>query len=334
MPLAAALLIASLSTIGVQDGAAATAEPPSFAEWLEGFRAEALDRGITAATFDRAFANVEPVATVIERDRTQAELTLTLEQYLARRLTRPMLRTAGRQAERHRTLLGRVSAAYGVPPSLIVAIWGLESNFGRFSGVRPTIATLATLAYDPRRAAFFREELFHALLILERGYIDLPSLKGSWAGAMGQTQFMPTSFIEHAVDFDGDGRRDIWHSEADVFGSIANYVKASGWVQGERWGREVLVGRKAAAAVAELPRREGGCRATREMTAPLPLARWQALGVRLPGGRALPRADMDASLVQAGRRSFLVYRNYDAILTYNCAHAYGLSVGLLSDRIR
>jgi membrane-bound lytic murein transglycosylase B len=217
-----------------------------------------------------------------------------------------------------------------------VSVWGLESNFGKFTGVRPTIAALATLAYDQRRPSFFRAELLDALRVLDRGDIELASMKGSWAGAMGQPQLMPSSYLKFAEDFDGDGRRDIWRSSPDVFASIANYLKAHGWSPTETWGREVVLSKRAAASIEkeEIALRSSGCDAVRQMTVPRPLVQWQALGVRLPAGKPLPASSMEASLVRARSRSFLVYRNYEVILAYNCAHAYALSVGLLADRIR
>ena len=216
----------------------------------------------------------------------------------------------------------------------MIAVWAVESNFGRFIGVRPTVPVLATLAYDPRRATFFRGQLFDALEILNRGDIEQASLKGSWAGALGQVQFMPSSYLKFAVDFDGDGRRDIWASMPDVFASLANYLAEHGWTGGERWGREVVVSKAARPRVsAAAPKRESGCRALRQMTEPLPLADWQKAGVRLRGGGALPKSTLNASLVDDGVRQFLVYPNYDVILAYNCAHSYALSVGLLSDAI-
>jgi membrane-bound lytic murein transglycosylase B len=215
-----------------------------------------------------------------------------------------------------------------------MAVWGIESNFGRFTGGRPIVGALATLAWDPRRSTLFRSELFSALEILDRGYIELPNMRGSWAGAMGQPQFMPSSYLKYAEDFDGDSRRDIWGSHADIFASIANYLKGYGWVAGERWGREVMLSREAGRTVAaDVARREGGCRARREMTVALPLAEWQRMGVRQMNGAALPTADLEASLISGSSRHFLVYRNYDVLLDYNCAHAYALSVGLLSDRV-
>ena len=306
---------------------------PPFAEWLDGVRAEAIARGIRQATVDEALTGLEPVATVIQRDRTQAEIVQTLDQYLKARVTARVAQTARRMHRTHAAVLQKASDQYGVPSGILVAVWGLESNFGRFSGVRPTIATLATLAYDPRRAALFRKELLDALTILDSGDVEPAALRGSWAGALGQPQFMPSSFLKYAVDFDGDGRRDIWKSTPDVFGSIANYLAAHGWQKGQTWGREVTIPESLITRLPEVaPMQTSGCLARRQMTTPLPLAEWSKLGVRTTARRALPSADIQASLVMGDQRHFLVYPNYQALLEYNCVNAYGLSVGLLGDR--
>jgi peptidoglycan lytic transglycosylase B len=308
--------------------------PQPFDAWLADLRAEALTRGIRPEIVDAAFATVqEPVGSVLERDRTQAEFTLDLDVYLKRRLTREIVRTAQTMYSKQRTLLHRVSQRYAVAPRVLVAVWGLESNFGRFAGVRPTIPALATLAYDPRRSTLFRSELFDALEILNRGDIELDRLKGSWAGALGQPQFMPSSYLQYAQDFDGDGRRDIWMSQPDVFASIAYFLREHGWSDKAVWGREVKIPASARARVAALPLREEGCRAERMLTPAQPLARWKRMGVRTAAGRPLPSARIDASLLTAGSRSFLVYQNYEALLAYNCAHTYALSVALLADRL-
>lgn len=297
-------------------------------------RVDALARGISPDTVHRALLNLEPNPTVIERDRTQAEVVLTVEQYVQRRLTRPLVRTAQQMAAKHQSLLTQVGTKYGVSPRVIVAIWGLESNFGRFSGVRPTIQALATLAWEGRRGAFFRGELLDALEIVDRGYIGLEQLRGSWAGAMGQPQFMPSSYLKFAQDFDGDGARDIWRSQADIFASIANYLKEHGWSADRTWGREVRLPAGGLEALRDtVGLRAEGCRAAREMTVRLPLAKWQALGVRTATGEPLPTADLDASLIHTGNRAFLVYGNYEAILDYNCAHSYALAVALLSNQL-
>jgi peptidoglycan lytic transglycosylase B len=308
---------------------------PSFSDWLGGVRTEAVARGIRPEVVDAALAGVEePLPVVLERDRAQAETVFSLEYYIARRLT-PKLIASGRDAyTKHRDLLDEVGSAYAVPPRIIAAVWGIESNYGRFSGVRPTVAALATLAWDPRRATFFRGELFNALEILNRGDIDLDHLKGSWAGAMGQVQFMPSSYLQYAEDYDGDGHRDIWSTPSDVFASIANYLSGRGWTAGGSWGREVKVTPEASIRIRSgVAMRNGSCQATRNMTVALPTAQWQKLGVRLPGGRPLPASDALLSLVSGSTRHFLVNSNYDAILEYNCSHSYAITVALLGDAI-
>jgi membrane-bound lytic murein transglycosylase B len=307
---------------------------PSFTDFLSGVRTEALSRGIRKDIVDTALEIDEPLPIVIERDRAQAETVLSLETYLARRLTVKSIRTGREMLDRHHDVLAEVSAKYGVPPGILVAVWGVESDYGRLSGIRPTITALATLAWDPRRSSFFRGELFDALEILNRGDIEFGRMKGSWAGAMGQPQFMPSSYLKFAEDFDGDGRKDIWTNLPDVFASIGNYLKGHGWNAGELWGREVTMTADVSRHIArEVEHRDGRCQAIRDMTVPLPLERWQELGVRLPGGKALPKSDLQASLVSGSTRRFLVYRNYDALLEYNCANPYGLGVALLADRI-
>ena len=340
LPILLALTLAAVSVAQAvpQHGAAAqepVAGPPPFEEWLVALRMEALEKGISQRTVDTALGSLERLPVVVERDRTQAELTLTLDQYLKRRLPARVVRGAQDMASKHRTELQRAASQYGVPRPFIVAIWALESNFGRFQGVRPTVATLATLAYDGRRTTLFREELFAALRILDSGEVQPEALRGSWAGAMGQTQFMPSSYLKWAVDADADGRRDIWASRADIFGSIANYLKEHGWKTGERWGREVRLSDATAARVgAAVPMRlTGACQAVRDMTEARPLSTWRELGVTQKNGAALPRAHIAASLVRVDTRRFLVYGNYEALLAYNCAHTYALSVGILSDRI-
>jgi membrane-bound lytic murein transglycosylase B len=321
-----------IGTARAQDVPAVSPQP--FDAWLSDLRAEALTRGIRPEVLDAAFADVQPVAQILERDRTQAEFALDLTAYLNRRLTRRAVQTAQQMHAQHRQLLTSVAKKYGVQPRILTAVWGLESNFGRFAGVRPTIPALATLAYDPRRATLFRKELFCALEIVNRGDIELERLKGSWAGALGQPQFMPSTYLEFAQDFDGDGRRDIWTSQADVFASIAHYLKEHGWSDKSTWGREVKVPKAARTRVAAVPLRPEGCRAVRALTKPLPLKEWSKMGVRTLAGGALPASAIDASMVTDGARYFLVYQNYEALLAYNCATSYAISIGMLSDRLK
>ena len=224
----------------------------------------------------------------------------------------------------HGQLLARVEARYGVPAEIMVALWGIESNFGERQGGYSVFAALATLAYDGRRATFFRRELLSALKIADRGHIAAERMLGSWAGAMGQNQFMPSTYLSYAVDFDGDGDGDIWGSLPDVFGSMANYLAKSGWDSRYIWGREVMV-----------PRRLDDIRAGLEHKASL--AAWQQRGIRLPDGRGLPEAPIPASLLLMDRgdsASFLVYGNFRALMAWNRSTYFGVSVGLLSDSLR
>jgi len=305
----------------------------TFEEFLAGVRTEALKLGIRQATLDAALAGLEPNPVVVARDRAQPELTQSLDDYVTQRLTPTRIQTAKTMAETHAALLARIEDTYGIAAPMMVSVWGLESNFGAFTGTYQTISSLATLAYDGRRS-IFRDELFAALKIIDAGKATAQDLKGSWAGAMGQPQFMPSSYLSNAIDFDEDGRADIWTSLPDVFGSMANYLKNAGWRKGERWGREVLVSKavidKVDRAVAMRTR---GCRSIREMTVAQPLDEWSKLGVKLLNGRALPSGTDAASLVRGQSRYFLVYRNFEALLAYNCSNAYAVSVGMLADTI-
>ena len=309
--------------------------PPPFSDWLVALRQEARDRGFSDALLDQTLDGIEPLEHVVQSDRSQAELNPGFARYLSTRLTNTMIRRGKEMAVQHQTVLDQVERKYDVQRRFLLALWGMETRYGRVTGNTPVFQALATLAWEPRRATYFRGELFNALTMVQRGHIDAPSMTGSWAGAMGQTQFMPSSYLTYAVDFDGDGRRDIWKSTGDALGSIANYLKGFGWNSDETWGREVKVSAAVRGEIARtIPRRTEGCYAVRNMTERRPLAEWQKLGVRLTNGRELPRAAIRAGLVDAGERTFLVYPNYDAILAYNCAHYYALTVALLSDRLR
>jgi membrane-bound lytic murein transglycosylase B len=313
--------------------ALAHAQQP-FDEWLADLHAEARGRGYSDDLLTQALTGLTPLQRVIASDRKQPEVVLTFDEYFRRRVTLPVIADGRDLAGRHQEILGRVRDAYGVPPNVIVAIWGLETRYGRYSGDTPIFQALATLAWEPRRASFFRSQLYDALTMVDRGHIDVPSMKGSWAGAMGQPQFMPSSYLSYAVDFDGDGRRDIWTSAADTFASIANYLSRHGWRGDLPWGYEVRVSAPAMKrAERSLAARESGCRAMRDMLGPASLTEWQRIGVRRAGGGKLPAGPHKAALVRVGSRSFLVHGDYDALLRYNCAHYYALSVALLADRI-
>ena len=308
--------------------------PQPFDAWLGELIEEARGRGYSDAILEATVAGLSPLPRAIESDRKQPELTVGFERYFESRVNAAVVRQGRQHLRRHRTLLQRIERQYGVPARVVVAVWGMESRYGRNIGRTPAFQALATLAWEPRRSAFFRGQLFDALEMVSRGYIDADTMLGSWAGAMGQTQFMPSSYLEHAVDFDGDGRRDIWGSTPDALASIANYLEGNGWTRKYTWGREVKIGPKLRSRADALPRRTGGCYAIRDMTERRPLNEWHSLGVRLAAGGLLPRSGPSAGLVRVQDREFLVYPNYDALLRYNCAHHYALSVAMLSERLR
>lgn len=308
-----------------------------FQDWLAAVIVEAREQGIREEIIEQALGSVTPIPQVISNDRNQAEFTETFEQYREKRVTQWRIDTGRARLREHHELLQRVSAHYGVEPRFIVAFWGVETNFGSFTGGTDVVRALVTLAYDPRRADYFRRELFGALQILNEGHITHADMKGSWAGAMGQSQFMPTSFLRYAEDFDGDGKRDIWNSEADVFASIANYLKGANWRGDQTWGREVSLPADyhARAGQWQQPPTDYSCSVLRNHTVQLPLRDWQEIGVRRADGSDLPGNDFLASIVlpdgESGR-AFITYDNFRAILSYNCANNYALSIGHLADR--
>ena len=305
------------SAVAQEDGA------ETFTKWREGVRKEALSLGISAATFEAAFADVEPIPRIIELDRSQPEVTLSFAQYVERVVPESRVAKGRELLAEHRDLLEPIGREYGVPPRFIVALWGIETNFGQYLGGFPVIAALATLAYDGRRSAYFRQELLNALRILEDGHITTDAMMGSWAGAMGQSQFMPSSFVRYAVDHDGDGKRDIWGTQGDVFASAANYLAQAGWRAGETWGRHVA-----------LP--AGLDHALTGLEVKKTLAEWQALGLRRADGGDLPQAAISGSVVLPGGEggpAYLVYDNYRTIMRWNRSFYFATSVGLLADGI-
>ncbi|HEY8520035.1 MAG TPA: lytic murein transglycosylase [Gammaproteobacteria bacterium] len=301
---------------------AAYAQREPFDAWLEKLEAEALAAGISQATLDAALAGVTPLEEVIERDRNQPEVKLDFWTYLGRVVSERRIEQGRAKLEEHRALVEAIAGRYGMPPELLVAVWGVESNYGERQGGFPVIAALVTLAYDDRRPTMFRRELLHALRIIDDGHIEPAKMKGSWAGAMGQLQFMPSTFIDHAKDGDGDGRKDIWGSPADALESAASFM-SSQWRRGQRWGRQVTVPAGFDRALAGLETRK-------------PLADWQRRGVRLVDGSDLPAADLSASIVlptDGLEPAFLVYQNYRALLRWNRSHLFALAVAHLADRI-
>ena len=303
-------------------GGSAQADP-GFDRWVQELKAEALDRGISPALLDQAFQDVKPLPRVLELDRKQPESTMTFLRYQRHVISPQRIQDGRKMLTRHRDVLREVGQYYGVPPRFIVALWGIETSYGRNTGGFNVIEALATLAYDGRRSAYFRGELLNALQILQDGHATLPTMKGSWAGAMGQSQFMPSSFLKLAVDFDGDGRKDIWTTYADIFASAANYLSQSGWRPRETWGRRV-----------KLP--EGFDAGGTGLKIVKPISTWQQLGVRRPNGRNLPVASMKGSVILPNKTlspAFLVYHNFRVIMKWNRSIYFATSVGLLADAI-
>jgi membrane-bound lytic murein transglycosylase B len=294
-----------------------------FSGWLLDLRTEARAKGISEKILDQALADLQPIPRVIELDRRQPEFTKTFWRYLDARVTENRIKRGQRLLAEHRELLNRIERHYGVQPRFLVAFWGLETNFGDYLGSFPVIGSLATLAYDPRRSDFFRSELLAALTILDEGHITVEAMLGSWAGAMGQPQFMPSTFVRFAVDEDGDGRRDIWHSLPDVFGSAANFLSKSGWLGDKTWGREIRL-------PPDFNLELTGAEVEKTLTA------WHILGVRKIDGTDLPRVNIRASVILPSGHAgpaFLVYKNYRTIMKWNRSDLYALAVGHLADRL-
>jgi membrane-bound lytic murein transglycosylase B len=295
-----------------------------FAAWLEGVRREALARGIGPATLDRVLTGLQPIPRVVELDQRQPEFVEPFLDYLDRRVTPARIEEGRRQLQLHHVLLAEIQRHYGIPPHILVALWGLETNYGGYLGDYPVPAALATLAFDPRRSQFFREQLFDALAILEAGHVTPEAMLGSWAGAMGHLQFMPSTFVAYAVDADGDGRKDLWRSLPDAFASAANYLRRMGWRNDEIWGREV-----------RLP--AGFDWALARLNLTKPVNAWSAMGVRQADGSPLPRSELaGAILLPQGHKgpAFLVYPNFNLLMNWNRSINYALAVGILADRLR
>jgi len=293
-----------------------------FADWIAEFRATAQAQGIDDATLQAAFGDVHYLPRVVELDRAQPEFTRPVWAYLDSAVSAQRVARGLEKLQQVRAQADDAAARYGVAPQILVAIWGIESNFGDVTGSTPTIDALATLGFDGRRESWARGQLIAALRILQSGDIDRARMIGSWAGAMGQTQLLPSSYLAYAVDADGDGRRDIWGSVADAMASTANLLARSGWRAGEPWGAEV-----------QLPAQFDAGRADPQLRQSA--AQWAAEGVRAVDGAALPEFADAAILLPAGARgpAFLVGPNFRAILRYNNSTSYALAVSLLAQRI-
>jgi len=302
---------------------AAQSQEPGFAECVTGLQARARAEGISPPIVDDVLGQVNYLPRVIELDRKQPEFTQTFADYFSRRVTPTRIDKGRALLAEHRALLARVQTQTGVPPHYLVAFWGLETNFGSYFGNMPAPDSLATLACDQRRSKFFTAELMAALQILDAGDIDSDRMVGSWAGALGHVQFMPSTFLRYAVDGDGDGRRDLWGSVPDAMASAGNFLQQLGWEPGLRWGREV-----------RLPERFDFSLAGRKKQRPL--YEWVDLGITNALGQPLPPLDLPAALlVPAGYDgpAFLTYRNFRVIMGWNRSEYYALAVGHLADRI-
>ncbi len=302
---------------------AGTTEParPNFVAWRESFKRDALAAGVSAATFDRAFAGVQPNPDILAKDELQPEYARPVWSYLDSAVSPEHVATGRQLLADNKAALRQATKPYGVDPQIVVAIWGLESAYGASTGGYNVIEALATMAYGSSRPAVFRKNLIDALLILENGDITPEDMQGSWAGAMGQTQFMPAAFRQYAVDGDGDGKRDIWRSLPDVFASTAGYLAAHGWRPGQPWGAEVRLPANFKWELAEI-----------DVTKTV--AEWRKLGIKRADGKALPKVDSPASIIApAGHRgpTFIVFDNFRTILDYNNSISYALAVAHLAD---
>lgn len=295
-----------------------------FKRWIEGFRTRALKRGISAVTFDRAFRGVKYNTDVLQKDRNQSEYTKQIWDYLDSAASPTRVENGKKALKKYGAKLSAIEARYGVDKHVVAAVWGLESAYGEYRGDIPTIEALATLAYDGRRGAFFEAQLIDALKILQSGDVSARKMTGSWAGAMGHTQFIPSSYLAYAVDFTGDGKRDIWANDpSDALASTAAYLARHGWVSGQPWGVEV-----------KLPRGFNHALASRKIKK-MP-SEWAAMGVKDMTGRAVRDYGAASILLPAGSKgaAFMIFKNFAVIERYNVADAYVIGVGHLSDRLR
>lgn len=309
-----------------------------FKEYVAQLKKEALAQGFEPSLIASSFAQVKFHKRAVTADRKQPEKVETLDTYLPKRVPSWKVKKARSLYKKHQKMLNEIGHKYNVQPRFIVALWGLETNFGKFTGGYNVVSALSTLAYEGRREAFFKKQLWAALTILKQGHINIDNMKGSWAGAMGQNQFMPTSFLAYAVDGNGDGKKDIWHDQVDIFSSMANYLQKEGWNDELTWGRQVKLPQNFDISLA-IPRNTGSRKnwlkawSNTEKT----LAEWQALGVRRTDGTNLPNVDIKAALVfpdDENGRVYLAYDNYKSLMHWNLSYYFVSSVGHLSDRIK
>jgi len=306
----------------------AAEEEGLFDAWILQIKQLAKEKGISDETLSTAFNGIERNERVIELDRKQPEFTLTLEEYLNNTVTRGRMNKGKKHYEEYNDLLLKISNEFSVQPRFILALWGIETSFGKFTGSFNVIRSLSTLSHDLRRRDFFTDELINALTIIDQGHIEASEMMGSWAGAMGQNQFMPSSFLSYATDFNNDSQKDIWNTQSDVFASTANYLSSSGWNSNETWGREVKTIKKIDSEIITTSAK------SIEISKKIP--EWSNLGVVNLDGSKLPDVNINAYLVypegEDGRK-FLVYENFKTIMKWNRSLFFGISVGKLSDMI-
>ncbi|MFN6969633.1 MAG: lytic transglycosylase domain-containing protein [Rheinheimera sp.] len=316
---------------------AAIKDEAGFAQYAALLREEAQQRGYSKALIENVFSTLSFHPRAVVADKGQPEFVETLDTYLPKRVNQARIDMARKMYREHRTELAEVEKKYGVPARFIVSLWGLESAFGRITGNFSVPSALATMAYEGRREAFFKSEFFLALDILAEGHIELSQMKGSWAGAMGHTQFMPSSFMKYAQDGDGDGHKDIWTNRSDAFASIANYLKTEGWQPGLTWGRRVQLPKNFDySLVIPTGSKDRAQWLQWWQQSERSLAQWQKLGVRNADGGALPKRDIKAALVMPdnkGGRAYLAYHNYQTLMHWNRSYYFVSSVGYLADLI-
>ena len=303
-----------------------SAKTEEFSIWIDNFKIRAEKSGISKTTIDETLNRVKVIPRIIELDRNQPEFTLTLSQYLRNVVSKKRIKKGISKIRENWELLETISNKYNVQPRFIVALWGIETDFGRVTGGFPVIDALVTLSYDGRRSKYFSKELINALKIIDQGHISYDQMVGSWAGAMGQTQFMPSSFLNFAQDYDNDGRKDIWGTKEDALASAANYLSKLKWNNNETWGREVIVNDNFNLIDDELTLQNKKT-----------IIEWQSLGVRRMDGRDLPKKNLEGYLIKIKdtnkERYFLVYQNFKRILKWNTSNYFAISVGILSDSI-
>lgn len=303
-----------------------SAKTEEFSIWIDNFKIRAEKSGISKTTIDETLNRVKLIPRIIELDRNQPEFTLTLSQYLRNVVSKKRIKKGISKIRENWELLETISNKYNVQPRFIVALWGIETDFGRVTGGFPVIDALVTLSYDGRRSKYFSKELINALKIIDQGHISYDQMVGSWAGAMGQTQFMPSSFLNFAQDYDNDGRKDIWGTKEDALASAANYLSKLKWNNNETWGREVIVNDNFNLIDDELT-----------LQNKKKIIEWQSLGVRRMDGRDLPKKNLEGYLIKIKdtnkERYFLVYQNFKRILKWNTSNYFAISVGILSDSI-